>query len=135
VSFGGSRPIRSVTERTNRGFVEGSLWSARTGAPWRDLPAEFGNWNRMWRRSRRWADRGVWVRILEHVSEDPDLDGRACRAGIEIDNVGSIERNGGAVAVDRMDPWPWSQIGCSTGFEVGLELDRGDPAFRPDRLR
>jgi putative transposase len=58
----------------NRGFVEGVLWIARTGAPWRDLPAEFGDWNAMWRRFTRWGERGVWAHILEQVSEDPDLE-------------------------------------------------------------
>jgi len=28
----------------NRRFVDGVLWILRTGAPWRDLPDEFGNW-------------------------------------------------------------------------------------------
>jgi putative transposase len=58
----------------NRLFVESVLWLGRTGAPWRDLPAEFGNWNSTFRRFRRWAKNGVWSRILETVIEDPDLE-------------------------------------------------------------
>src|SRR5580698_767417 len=37
----------------------------RTGAPWRDPPAEFGAWNSIWRQFRRWADTGIWDTILE----------------------------------------------------------------------
>jgi len=58
----------------NRLFVEAVLWLGRTGAPWRDLPAEFGNWNSTFRRFRRWAKNGVWSHILETVIEDPDLE-------------------------------------------------------------
>jgi len=29
----------------NRLFVDAVLWIARTGAPWRDLPKAFGDWN------------------------------------------------------------------------------------------
>ena len=29
----------------NRGFLEAVLWIVRTGSPWRDLPAHFGNWS------------------------------------------------------------------------------------------
>src|SRR3979490_826363 len=48
----------------NRMFVEGVLWIARTGSPWRDLPDAFGNWNSVWRRFDRWSQSGVWHRIL-----------------------------------------------------------------------
>lgn len=58
----------------NRLFVEAVLWLARTGAPWRDLPATFGHWNSVFRRFSRWAKRGVWARILAALSEDPDLE-------------------------------------------------------------
>jgi transposase len=58
----------------NRLFVDAVLWMCRTGAPWRDLPEEFGEWNSVWRRFSRWAKRGVWSRILERVSDDPDLE-------------------------------------------------------------
>jgi transposase len=58
----------------NRLFVEAVLWLGRTGAPWRDLPPEFGRWNSIYRRFWRWAKRGVWSRILEKVIEDPDLE-------------------------------------------------------------
>ena len=36
---------RGVTGRDNRLFVDAVLWIVRTGAPWRDLPPELGNWN------------------------------------------------------------------------------------------
>jgi putative transposase len=58
----------------NRLFVESVLWLARTGAPWRDLPEAFGPWNSVFRRFSRWAKRGVWSRILEVLSDDPDLE-------------------------------------------------------------
>lgn len=58
----------------NRLFVEAVLWVACTGAPWRDLPAEFGNWNSVFQRFRRWAKRGVWSRIFDALIEDPDLE-------------------------------------------------------------
>ena len=58
----------------NRLFVDAVLWLARAGAPWRDLPAEFGNWNSVFQRFRRWAKKGVWQRIFTVLIEDPDLE-------------------------------------------------------------
>ncbi|MEH6695616.1 MAG: transposase, partial [Hyphomonas sp.] len=51
-----------------RMFLEAVLWIARTGSPWRDLPAEFGNWNTVFQRFRYWVDRGVFQRIFEALA-------------------------------------------------------------------
>lgn len=63
-----------VTARDNRLFLEGVLWIARTGSPWRDMPEAFGNWNSVWRRFRRWALKGVFDRVFNSLSEDPDFE-------------------------------------------------------------
>ena len=65
---------RGSTGRDNRMFVEAVLWIVRTGAPWRDLPEIFGNWNSIFRRFSRWSEKGVWERIFLGVSDDPDFE-------------------------------------------------------------
>ena len=45
--------------RDNRMALEGMIYVCRTGSPWRDLPEEFGNWNTVHKRFRRWTDAGV----------------------------------------------------------------------------
>ena len=62
-----------VRAKDNRLFVDAVLWIAKTGAPWRDLPERFGNWNSAWRRFDRWARKGVWQKVFEAL-QDPDLE-------------------------------------------------------------
>lgn len=65
-------PGRSAAD--NRLFLEGVLWMARTGSPWRDLHERFGAWNSVFRRFRRWAQKGVFETIFERLSGDPDFE-------------------------------------------------------------
>ena len=65
---------KGSTGRDNRMFVEGVLWLVRTGSPWRDLPEVFGDWNSVFRRFSRWSAKGVWWRIFEAMSDDPDFE-------------------------------------------------------------
>ena len=59
--------------RDNRQFVNAVLWIAKTGAPWRDLPARLGKWNSQWRRFDRWASKGR-LGLMADLLRDPDVD-------------------------------------------------------------
>jgi transposase len=65
----GDERSRGTSGRPNRMFVEGVLWIVRTGSPWRDLPAAFGEWNSVFRRFSRWSAKGVWAPIFAAMSE------------------------------------------------------------------
>jgi putative transposase len=54
-------------------FLDAVLWIVRTGAPWRDLPERFGDWNSVFQRFNRWAKNGVWQRVFDAL-QDPDLE-------------------------------------------------------------
>ena len=45
------------------------MWIARTGSQWRHLPDEYGKWNSVFRRYRRWVETGVFDAMLETLAE------------------------------------------------------------------
>jgi len=70
----GKATDRGVTAKDNRLFVDAVLWIARSGAHWRELPEMFGNWNSVFARYNRWAKSGVWERVFQALSGDPDFE-------------------------------------------------------------
>ena len=61
----------------HRLILEAITWRFRTGAPWRDLPADFGPWQTVWKRHHRFSFDGTYQRMLDVVREawtDTELD-------------------------------------------------------------
>jgi len=63
-----------VTAKDNRLFLEAVLWIVRCGAPWRDLPSEFGHWNSVYMRYSRWCKKGIWANLFEVLTKDKDSE-------------------------------------------------------------
>lgn len=61
--------------RDHRRVLEAIVWRFRTGFPWRDLPAEFGPWQTVWKRHRRWSSDGTYQRVFARVLELQDSAG------------------------------------------------------------
>jgi transposase len=60
----------SPPQLSDRMFIEAVLYQARTGIPWRDLPADFGHWDAVYNRFRRWETRNLWKRLWQHMQQN-----------------------------------------------------------------
>jgi putative transposase len=58
----------------HRLILEGIAWRFRTGSPWRDLPADFGPWQTVWKRHHRWSLDGTYDKMFTQVAAAFGLD-------------------------------------------------------------
>ena len=103
----------------NRLFINAVFWILRTGAPWRDLPPDLGDWKNTHRRFCRWRDRGVWEKLLEVLMVEPDyewlmIDASHCKvhphaAGAVGGNQAMSRTKGGSTPKYI---WPWMRMVC-----------------------
>ena len=107
----------------DRQFLEALLYLADSGCKWRQLPKEYGAWDAVYNRFRRWVDAGVLARLFADLPPDAAarlggvrrafLDStvvraHACAAGAPAKKGGSTRRpSGGAGAGSgRRSTWP-----------------------------
>jgi putative transposase len=53
----------------HRRVLEGIIWRYRVGAPWRDLPCQFGPFQTVWKRHHRWSLDGTYAAIFRAVQQ------------------------------------------------------------------
>ena len=77
--------------------INGVIWRTRSGSPWRDLPAEYGNWKTVYNRHRRWSADRSWARILDELRRDADREeGPEWTVGIDAGVVRAHQHAAGA---------------------------------------
>lgn len=60
------KPPSGRPRRDHRTVLSGMLWVLGTGSSWRDLPEkEFGPWQTVYGRYRKWCKEGLWQQIVE----------------------------------------------------------------------
>ncbi|GAC1432772.1 MAG: hypothetical protein NVSMB65_06460 [Chloroflexota bacterium] len=65
------KPARGRPAHPHRPLVAAMLWVERTGASWRQVPAEVGPWHRVYNRYRLWRRSGLWAHIVAAVAPSP----------------------------------------------------------------
>jgi transposase len=97
----------------HRRVVEGIVFRYRAGIPWRDLPAEFGPWQTVWKRHHKWSKDGTWDRVLAELLADADADGGLdWRVSVDSSVVRAHQH---ATGTRRQVSGPSSYLGSHTG--------------------
>src|SRR2546423_1755813 len=73
--------------KEHRQVLNGLLWIARTGAPWRDLPERYGPWKTCHDRLRRWQRQGIWKRVFQELLAQVDAEGKLDWSHCSIDST------------------------------------------------
>lgn len=129
-----------------RTVVEATVWRFRTGAPWRDVPVRFGNWNTIYKNFNRWSARGVrawlfrnrsgllphWVfpgALLARVQAQPRVSPTlsAVRSAFSDPSV--------TVRQTKIFTIPASAPPSSTGTLNGTTIQTGTDSYRPNHPR
>ncbi|WP_211473489.1 transposase [Collimonas humicola] len=59
--------------RNNRLFIEAVLLHVSGRCCWRELPSQFGGWNAIYMRFRRWNQSGCWHQIVQDLGGEKEL--------------------------------------------------------------
>jgi transposase len=95
--------------KPHRPLVEGAIYRYRTRLAWRDLPAEFGPWQTVWKRHHRFSLDGTWDSVLSALQSAADAEG-GIDWRVSVDSTISRVHQHGATAV-RSQLQPASHTG------------------------
>jgi transposase len=129
---------RIYEKRELRLTLEGILYRLRNGNIWRDLPRDFGNWNKIYKRFNDWSRTGKLTFIFKTLSEDADTEWKFIDGSIVKAHQHSTgARKGEERAMGRSAAGNTSKIHMvtdSSGNPIDFEITEGQ-VHRHELLR
>ncbi len=121
---------RGVPRVNDRRVLNGIFWVLRSGAPWRDLPENFGPYTTCYNRFVRWRKAGVWDQIMNALTADHD-------AAVQMidTSIVRVHQRGACIAANSEQLMGRSRCGLTTkihavvdtsGLPVRLALTTGE---------
>jgi transposase len=121
---------RGVPRVNDRRILNGIFWVLRSGAPWRDLPDDFGPYTTCYNRFVRWRRAGVWDRIMDALATAHDVSVQMIDTSIV-----RVHQHGACIIRNRKQSMGRSRGGLtskihavvdSNGLPVRLALTAGE---------
>src|SRR5262245_53103310 len=116
-SFSESLP-RGVPRVNDRRVLNGIFWVLRSGAPWRDLPVNFGPYTTCYNRFVRWRRAGVWAKIMSALAEAHD-------AAVQMidTSIVRVHQHGACVTRNRRQSIGRSRGGLTSKIHVVVDTN------------
>jgi transposase len=133
---------RGVPRVNDRRVLNGIFWVLRSGAPWRDLPDDFGPYTTCYNRFVRWRRAGVWSGIMDALAKAHDASVQMIDTSIV-----RVHQHGACIIRNRKQSMGRSRGGLTSkihavvdtnGLPVRLGLTAGEahvPQQRPKSRR
>ena len=121
---------RGVPRVNDRRVLDGIFWVLRSGAPWRDLPDNFGPYTTCYNRFVRWRRAGVWAKLMSALAGAHD-------AAVEMidTSIVRVHQHGACITRNRRQSMGRSRGGLTSkihalvdtnGLPVRLALTAGE---------
>ena len=124
--------------KDNRLFINAVFWIVRAGAPWRDLPPEYGTWGIVCQRFIRWRDKQIWEKFFEVLIDQSGfewltIDASHCKVHPHAtgakDGTQGMERTERGLTVKCI--WLWMRMVCRSELLLQRVLQRIAQRQRP----
>ena len=110
-----SRGVRRVNDRR---VLNGIFWVLRSGAPWRDLPENYGPRTTSYNRFVRWRRAGVWDRIMDALAT-------GCDAAVQMidTSVVRVHQHGACIADNNHQKMGRSRGGLTSKIHAVVDTN------------
>ena len=114
---------RGVRRVNDRRVLNDMFWVLRSGAPWRDLPENYGPYTTCYNRFVRWRQAGIWDQIMDALAAGHD-------AAVQMidTSVVRVHQHGARIADNNQQDMGRSRGGLTSKIHVVVDSN-GLPVY------